>query len=141
MRKKRRRGRIPKRSFKIKLKKATIYSIAQITFFSLAGLIIVSFSRQGQILDELNDLLIVYLSWTTIFLPFVLLSFSCLFSKFKIPLNQSNVLVGSLLFFVSVATLSRAGVLGRAAWGGVADLITEVGAFIDIFHSQSIHIY
>jgi len=130
MARKKRRGRLPKRSFKLRLKKATIYSIAQITFFSLAGLVIVSFSRQGKILDELNDLLIAYLSWTTIFLPFVLLSFGFLFSKFKLPLNQSNVLVGSLLFFISIATISRAGILGKAAWEGVADLITGVGAFI-----------
>jgi S-DNA-T family DNA segregation ATPase FtsK/SpoIIIE len=119
-----------KRAFKIRLKPATLYSIAQIFFFALAGLIIVSFARQGLVLIRLNDLLVTYFSWTTVFLPFIFLSFGLLISKFKIPLSQPNVIVGILLFFVSILTLSRAGILGRLAWGGVATLLTSVGAFI-----------
>ena len=119
-----------KRAFKVKLKPATLYSIAQIFFFALAGLIIVSFARRGLILVRLNDLLVLYFSWTTIFLPFIFLSFGLLISKFKIPLSQPNVMVGILLFYVSVLTLARAGMVGKTAWEGVATLITGVGAFI-----------
>lgn len=119
-----------RRAFKIKLKKATVYSIVQIMFFALAGLTVVSFSRQGTVLVKLNDLLVEYLSWTTIFLPFIFLSFGFLISKFRNPLSQPNVLVGSLLFFVSVVALTRAGMLGDVAWEGVAVLITPVGATI-----------
>jgi S-DNA-T family DNA segregation ATPase FtsK/SpoIIIE len=119
-----------RRAFKIKLKRATVYSIVQVIFFSLAGLTVVSFSRQGIALVRLNDLLVEYLSWTTIFLPFIFLSFGFLISKFRNPLSQPNVLVGGLLFFVSIATLSRAGILGGIAWEGVAVLITPAGATI-----------
>ena len=122
--------RVTKRKFGLKLKRATIYSITQIIFLSLAGLIIVSFSRQGLVLVKLNDLLVAYFSWATIFLPFVFLSFALLLSKIKISLSQPNVLVGSLLFFISIATLGRAGIIGSMAWEGVAGLITAVGAFI-----------
>jgi S-DNA-T family DNA segregation ATPase FtsK/SpoIIIE len=127
---KRKRKKRAKSSFKLKLKKGTIHSIGQIFFFSLAGLIIVSFARQGIVLVKLNDLLVSYLSWTTIFLPFVLLSAGFLLTKFKIPFAQPNVLVGSLLFFISTLTITRAGILGRFSWEGVATLITSVGAFI-----------
>ncbi|MCL5019657.1 MAG: DNA translocase FtsK [Patescibacteria group bacterium] len=122
-----------KRAFKFKLKPATAFSIVQITFFSLAALIIISFARQGLILIRLNDLLLTYFSWATIFLPFIFLSFGLLVSKFKTPLGQPNVIVGFLLFFVSTLTLFRAGLLGLAAWEGVSELITGVGAGIVLF--------
>jgi S-DNA-T family DNA segregation ATPase FtsK/SpoIIIE len=122
-----------KRAFKFKLKPATAFSIVQITFFSLAALIIISFARQGLILIRLNDLLLNYFSWATIFLPFIFLSFGLLVSKFKTPLGQPNVIIGFLLFFVSILTLFRAGLLGLIAWEGVSALITGVGAGIVLF--------
>lgn len=119
-----------KKSFRIKLKTATIYSIVQVTFFSLAGLIIVSFARQGLILYRLNDFLVGLFSWTTVFLPFIFLSLSFLISKSRISLGRPNVVVGSILFFLSVLTLTRAGSLGRLLWVGMITLITSTGSFI-----------
>ena len=124
------RKRFNKRAFRLKLKKATVYSIAQVVFFSLSALVVVSFARQGLLLVRLNDILVTYFSWTTIFLPFILLSFGFLVSKLKSPLSAPNVLVGGVLFFISVLSLTRAGILGRAAWEGVATLITKAGALI-----------
>jgi S-DNA-T family DNA segregation ATPase FtsK/SpoIIIE len=132
-RKKRRKKIKDRRAFRIKLKPATIFSIVQITFFLFAGLVIVSFSRQGIVLVRLNDLLIQYLSWTTIFLPFIFLTFGLLVSKFKTPLSQPNVVIGSLIFFISVVTLLRAGILGKYAWEGISTLITSAGAIIVLF--------
>ncbi len=136
MAKKRRRK--SKRAFRLKLKKRTVYSIAQVAFLSLACLIIVSFARQGIILVKLNDLLISYFSWTTVFLPFIFLSLALLISKFRNPLSQPNVAVGSLLFFISVLTLTRAGILGKAAWDGVATLVTGAGAFIILLGTSAV---
>lgn len=130
MSKKRSRRTKSKKAFKVKLKPATVYSIVQITFFSLAGLVIISFARQGLILSKLNDLLINYFSWTTIFIPFIFLSFGFLVSKLKTPFGQPNVVVGILLFFISILTLTRAGVFGGMAWSGIEALITAPGAFI-----------
>lgn len=136
MAKKRRRK--SKRAFRLKLKKRTVYSIAQVAFLSLAGLIIVSFARQGVILVKLNDFLVSYFSWTTVFLPFIFLSLALLISKFRNPLSQPNVVVGSLLFFISVLTLTQAGILGKAAWDGVATLITKAGAFIILLGTSAV---
>lgn len=124
------RKRLTRRSFNLKLKKGTVFSIAQIIFFSLAGLVMISFARRGLILVRLNDFLVSYLSWTAAFLPFILLSFGLLISKLKSPLGQANVVVGSLLFFVSLVSISRAGILGRLAWEGASSLITGFGAAI-----------
>lgn len=125
-----RRRRKSKRAFRLKLKKGTLFSITQVVFFILAGLVIVSFARQGLLLVRLNDLLIEYFSWATVFLPFIFISFALLVSKFRVALGQPNVIIGSLLFFISVTTISRAGIVGQAAWEGMATLITAVGAFI-----------
>lgn len=124
------RKRFSKKGFHLKLKKETVFSIAQIFFFALAGLVIVSFSRQGIILVRLNDFLVTLFSWATVFLPFIFLSFAFLISKVKIPLGQPNVIIGSLLFFVSCAALGRAGVLGKDAWVGISTLVTDAGAVI-----------
>ena len=122
-----------KRVFNLRLKKATVFSITQIVFFAMAGLILISFARQGLILSKINDFLVNSFSWATIFLPFIFLSFAFMVSKLKIPLSQPNVVIGGLLFFVSIATLGRAGIIGRIAWEGVASLVTGVGAFIILF--------
>ncbi len=131
MAKKHSRGRrLDKRGFKLKLKRETVFSISQIFFFALAGLILISFSRQGAILLRFNDLLITYFSWSSIFLPFIFLSFAFLVSKVKFVLGQPNVIVGGLLLFISIMSIGKAGVIGLNAWEGISALVTGVGAGI-----------
>lgn len=125
-----RKRRVVRRKFNLKLKKATVYSIAQIFFFGLAFLVLISFARKGVALKKLNDILIFYFSWATLFLPFVFLSFAFMLSKIKIPLSQPNVIIGGLLFVISVSAMGRAGVLGTQAWQGISVLVTPIGAFI-----------
>lgn len=127
VRKKRRKD---KRAFRLKLKKETAFSVVQIFFLLLGLLVLVSFARRGVILIYLNDLILQYFSWVGIFLPFLFLSLSLLVSKFKTPLGQPNVVVGFLLFFFSLLSLSRGGLLGRIFWEGIASLVTQIGAFI-----------
>ena len=140
MAKKRRKRIKNKKSFQMKLKPATMYSIAQITFFALAGLVIVSFSRQGLVLVKLNDFLVGLFSWTTIFLPFIFLTFGLSLTKLKTPLSQPNVIIGSLLFFVSVSALTRAGSVGRSAWISMVELITVPGSFIVLLGTTAVGI-
>ena len=124
------RKRITKRGFRLKLKRATVFSITQIFFLAVSFLVLISFSRQGLILLKLNDLLVTYFGWSTLFIPFIFLSFALMLSKLKFPLSQPNVIVGILLFFISSASLSRAGVIGVTFWEAISALVTGVGAFI-----------
>ncbi len=124
------RQRFTKRGFKLRLKKETTFSIAQIFFFAISGLILISFSRQGAILVRFNDFLMTYFSWSSIFLPFIFLSFAFLVSKIKFILGQPNVIVGSLLFFISIISLSQAGIIGAISWEAMSALVTDVGASI-----------
>lgn len=119
-----------KRSYKLKLKKKQTLSIAQLMFFSLAALVVVSFSRQGLILLRINDFFVNYFGWAAIFLPFIFLSSGFLVSKFKNILAQPNVVVGSILFFLSIASLTKSGLLGLTFWSSLVSLITSAGAAI-----------
>ena len=112
------------------LKREAILSIFQIVVFAAAGLVLVSFSRQGSVLVGLNDGIVGYFGLSSILLPFVFISLGFLMSKLKTPLGQPNVLVGAILFWVSFASLTRSGSFGRASWEGVSALVTPVGAFI-----------
>lgn len=125
--------RTDRRAYKLKLKPQTMFSIAQVIFFALAGLIIISFSRSGLILVRFNDLMMQIFGFATIFLPFIFLSFGFLLSKFKIPLAQPNVIIGSILVFLSLAGLGKSGNLGLLFWDGVSTLVTPAGAVIIFF--------
>ena len=119
-----------KRSFRLKLKRATTFSIVQIIFFSLSALVIISFTRQGLALVKLNEFLIEMFGWSTVLLPFIFLSFGFLVSSLKFPLAQPNVLIGGILLFMSVSALTRAGSFGASSWEGIEALVTPAGAYV-----------
>ena len=125
-----RRGKLTVRHFKIRIKKQTAYSIAQISFLVAAVLVIISFSRSGELLANFNELLLSTFSFSAFLLPFLFIVASFMFSRFKTPLNSPNVFVGFLLFFVSVSALTHAGTFGKYGFFGVASLITNPGAYI-----------
>src|SRR5690606_29087190 len=81
------------------------------------------------------DFLTKYFAWTAVFLSFIFLTFGLLVSRFKTSLSQPNVVVGALLFFVSIVSISRAGLLGDVAWEGMSELITPAGSFIVLLGS------
>src|SRR5258708_4598644 len=115
------------------MKPETAKSISQIMFFGFAALVVVSFSREGSILIKLNDLLLKLFSWTSLLLPFIFVSFGFLLSKFKRPLGQPNVIIGFLLFFISINALTQAGAIGVQSFMSVSGLLTAFGAFILYF--------
>ncbi|MEK7521293.1 MAG: DNA translocase FtsK [Patescibacteria group bacterium] len=126
----RRRRSLLKSSFNLKLKKHTVVSITQILCFALAGLIIVSFSRQGLILYSINKFFTDYFSWTSLFIPFFLIVSGLMLSKLKTPLSNPTVLMGGVIFALCAAGLTQAGKLGDEIWAGVASLITSFGAAV-----------
>ncbi len=127
------RKRKTKRSYNLKLKPDTAKSISQVLFFALAALVVVSFSREGLILVKLNNFLLEFFGWSALLIPFIFVSFAFLLSKFKRPLGQPNVIIGFLLFFISISALTKAGKMGINTWEGVGALVTGFGAFILYF--------
>jgi len=119
-----------RRSFRLRLKRSTIFSVGSVLFLSLAGLTILSFVRQGSLLIKFNDLLFSLFGWGVFFVPFILFVSGLMLTRFRTPLNEPHVLVGSLLFSLCLIGLSRAGVIGEEIWFGLAGMITQAGALL-----------
>jgi len=122
-----RRGR-RRKPFKIRLKKTTIYTFSTVAMFALAGLVILSFSRQGMLLIKLNYLLSYYFGWGTIFLPFLLIIAGLMLSRLRWSISKPNVLVGVAVLMTALISLTRTGLLGFEIWQSLAVLITNPGA-------------
>lgn len=132
---KRHHSRTPfgKRSFKFKLKKHTIFSVALVGLLLTSIITILSFTRQGSLLIALNDQLLNYFGWTSIFLPFLLFVLGLMFSARKMSLNQPNIVLGGVLLVLSLAGLSRTGLVGRELWLNISTMITAIGAWLVLF--------
>lgn len=122
------RGR-RKNPFKLKLKKHTLYTISSVFLFSLAAIIIFSFSRQGVILSRLFILLTHYFGWGVLFLPFLLIAAGLMLARLQWKITRPNVFVGSVILSLSLIILTRAGLIGSQAWYSLAALISSFGAF------------
>ncbi|MBI1864063.1 DNA translocase FtsK [Candidatus Woesebacteria bacterium] len=119
-----------KKAFRLKLKPHTVHSVAQLTFFAMAALISISFARRGLILIGINDFLFDFFGWATIFLPFIFLSFGFYVSKFKNPLSQPNVVLGGLIFSISMTALTKSGKIGLQISDFFITLLTSTGATV-----------
>lgn len=120
-----------KSSFKVKLKKSTIYSIIASLLFLLASLVWVSFLRQGSLLAKINGLLIQQFgAITTFFLPFPFIIGGLMLTKIKSSLNEPHVFVGSLVVLSAITGLSSGGVVGSNLRQSVATFISPIGAFL-----------
>lgn len=124
-----RRGR-RKEPFKFKLKKESVYTIASILLFFLAGLTILSFSLQGELLKYINSLAVVLFGFGAFFLPFLFLAAGLMLSKLNWRLCRPHVFVGSLLVFLAFISLFQTGKAGKVIFKNIAFLITDLGAFL-----------
>jgi len=117
----------------LSIKPETARSILQLLLYALSALVLVSFSRRGVFLVQVNDFLVLQFGLSAIFLPFILLSFGLYLSKFSFPLGHPNVLLGSLIFFLSFSSISRTGKFGNTSWDGISTLLTPIGSFVLLF--------
>jgi S-DNA-T family DNA segregation ATPase FtsK/SpoIIIE len=123
------RGR-RRKPFKIKLKTTTLYTFSTVILFIFAGIIILSFSRQGPFLSKLFLIFTHYFGWGTVFLPFLLMVAGLMLLRLPWRLAHPNVLVGGVLLMFSSTALGRSGLIGFEIWRNLVFLITSVGAFL-----------
>ena len=122
--------RFLRRSFRVRLKKSTVFSIGSVFFLSLAGLVVLSFLKQGSLLIKLNSYLLHLFGWGIIFLPFILTVAGLMLTKLRTPVNEPHVFVGAVLLLLSCLGLTQSGIFGREIWIGTAGMITSAGAFL-----------
>lgn len=129
-----------KNSFRLKLKQDTLYSILTVILLGLALIILLSFTRKGIILLQINLALMQFFGWASIFIPGIIAILALMFTKLKHPIKEPNTLIGLILFALSFGALLRSGVLGQEIWFGLVSLITPVGAIIIILCSSLVGI-
>lgn len=127
-----RRGR-RKKPFKLKLRKEIVYSAVSVIFMLMATIVLVSFTRQGELLSRLYAVLFRGFGWTMLILPFLFLAVALMMTTLKWALTSPSLLLGGTLLLVSSLGLTRAGELGVQAHEALAALFTPVGAGIIFF--------
>lgn len=127
-----RRGR-KKSPFKIKLRIETVYSLGSLVFFAVACLLMISFSGQGQSLQEINRVLTESFGTASLLVPFLFISGGMVLTGAKWSFAKPQVLLGAFLFFLSVLTIGKSGGVGASLFQNFADLIQPVGTYITFF--------
>ncbi len=124
--------------FKLKLKKDTIYSIASVLLISIGVLVIISFTRQGSLLAQLNGFLTLQFGWTSLILPFIFMAAGLMLTQLKWKVTKPTVFLGSVLFFISAMALTSSGKVGTEVWLNISALISKPGAAVVLLGSAFI---
>jgi len=121
------RGR-RRKPFKLKFKQETVYTFSSVALFSLAGLIILSFSRRGKFLTKLWLFLTSYFGWGILFFPFLLILAGLMLTRLKWRITRPNVLLGGIILLISLISLTKAGLIGLGIWQNLVVFLTRPGA-------------
>ena len=121
------RGRKKKRVLpQLHLKPQTISTIFFVFFAILSAFSIISFLQTGPFPTQYNQFLVSYFGFAAIFVPFLLLLISFSFSRFKFPLKELNVSLGSAVMFISIISLFKQGVAGAFFWQQIIGICGDV---------------
>src|SRR5690606_22416218 len=110
---KRRKRRAYKKKSSLKLKQDTIYTLTSIGLFFIAALMFLSYTRNGEVLEVLYQLLNQYFGFFSFLIPFNIILFAFYISKAKFALARPNVFIGFLLFSISFIGIFRTGMVGN----------------------------
>ena len=128
------RGRKKKHLFPVlRLKPETIKTIFFIFFLILSVITLFSFLQSGPSSITLNLKLVEWFGLISVFIPFLLLLTSFLFTKIKIPLKELNVFFGSFIMFISLLGLLEQGSVGLFLGEQIAGLWGELPRFFIFF--------
>lgn len=122
------RRRVYRQKLKLKLRKNTVYSIFSFFLLILGSISLLSFSKNGEYLISLNNILEDQFGFFAVLFPFVLILFGLLFLRLRIFLAVPHVSIGFLLFFTSLIGLTQAGKLGLYLYLVLADVVSGIGA-------------
>lgn len=110
---KRRKRRAYKKKSSLKLKQDTIYTLTSIGLFFIAALMFLSYTRNGEVLEALYQLLNQYFGFFSFLIPLNIILFAFYISKAKFALARPNVFIGFLLFSISFIGIFRTGMVGN----------------------------
>lgn len=119
------------KQFKVKLKRATVFSIAAVLLFAIAAVIWLSFTHKGSLLVTINTQVTAQIGVvSTFFLPFSFVVGGLMLTKIKIALRDPKVFLGNLVCLAAITGLSRGGELGNLLWVQLSAVLSPVIAFL-----------
>ena len=119
-----------RRHKKFKLNNQTLYTIVAVLLFGAAGLILLSFGQQGELLTKLYEMLYEKIGAGTYFLPFDLIAFGFLIIGSKTFLSKPNLAIGLSIATFSLIAIGQMGTIGEEIWFQVATLLSPAGGAI-----------
>ncbi len=128
----RKKGR-RKSPYKLKLKRDTLLSLASLFLWSIAGLIIVSFSGQGTILQKIQIQLQHTFGFATLLIPFLFISGGLMISQVNFKFARPNAFIGGIILFIGILGLFHGGTSGSQIYGNLAVMIHPIGATLLLF--------
>lgn len=124
MAKKRRR----RKAVHFTLKKDTTVSLFALGLWILGGLVLLSFSHQGELLRSINQSLLDQFGPATLALPFLFVTAGFMIQALPYRLARPQVFFGSILVFVAGMGLLQGGQMGTDLFAGLAALVWPAGA-------------
>lgn len=127
---KRKRSYRKRKSFGLKLKKQTVYTVGAIWLWLFAGAVTLAFFGEGPVLTRLREELTIHIGWLMYGLPPFLVTLSFLFFKVKSEIGKPNVPMGLGILLISLIGLTQAGTYGSFLWNVIANTLSTEGAVL-----------
>ena len=113
---------------KVQLRKETIYTLFALGFVVIGILQFLSFSRQGDVLVTVQQMLEQNFSSMQYLFPLVFTFMGFLFFRFKFFLSRPHVTIGYILAFFSLVGVLKSGAVGQHMFQILSDILGNVGA-------------
>lgn len=126
--KKRKRKSKPK-PIKLKIETQTMHSIVAVFLMLLGLLVLISFTGQGTVLQQVNTFLSFKLGVSIFFLPLILASSGLVMLHTDWEFAKPNVLLGLLVMMIAFMVASRSGEVGAQTFENIARLVGSVGTY------------
>lgn len=123
-------GRRRRSPFRLKLRGQTYYTILAVAIAAIGGLLLLSLTRQGEVLTLIYEVSTKYFAWGLLFLPFIFFSMSLNLARVKWKLAGFNTTVGLTLSLLSLLGLTHTGIIGSEIWASIETLVNGAGALI-----------
>ncbi|MBI4084369.1 MAG: DNA translocase FtsK [Candidatus Levybacteria bacterium] len=123
-----RRKSARRKGLKIRLRKKTIYTLFGVGFFLIGLLLLLSYSKSGEVMVIFNNLLTVRFGGVGFLAPFVAIFFGFYFFHMRMVISRPNVAIGFFLFFVSLLGVTKSGTIGQEIFRILEEILTTIGA-------------
>lgn len=116
-----------KRSFKVKLRKETIYTLFALSFISFGSLLLFAFFNNQGTFASITQILNQTFGFVALLFPFIFILLGFLFLRMTF-LARPNISIGYLIFFLSLVSLTKSGEFGMMVFTIFSEMITIPGS-------------